>query len=417
MNYSNMYFAKDITENSFASNNRTNVVVNNSTSVVNNSTDSEVLSAKFLPESGTCKDTPYPDLFQGFNTQIKDTFFFSFIIQFILVSLMYIHVGNGKYWKVLFFAATAGLIAAAIENASLAFICQEDQKNSDRGVFTFFVEEFFWIVCEYSVPYLNLIKMEAISNGRYVKFVKYAILLLAIPFGGARLYNGYDRMIEGILNTKNSNIYHGIAFGVMAVADIICTISIIYLVKRKIKKGTFRNKSMSSYIKNSTYTVLISVDMVSLCLSMLYIISSVIFKDQNKDLESSTSIFHCLKSVFILILATDAIIFKYGATNNTYALYDINSRLNQYDYYFKKTLHNNNKTFIIDMNNDTTSSTSRSPYATYKFPSSLANSKNIAKSYNSHSSTLDYNSNNNKRFGGSLFHQADLTDYMYKNKN
>jgi len=404
------YFAKDVTGNTFANNKTAEVTVSNSTltKVVNET----IFYNKFDPETGTCGEVPYPNLFQGFNTQIKDTFFFSFIIQFILVSLMYIHVGNGKYWKVLFFAATAGLIAAAIENATIAFICQEDQTKNHGGVFTFFVEEFFWIVCEYSVPYLNLIKMEAISNGKYVKFVKFIILLLAIPFGAARLYNGYDRMVNGVLDTKITKICHGIAFGVMAVADIICTISIIYLVKKKIKKGTFRNKSMSSYIKNSTYTVLISVDMVSLCLSILYIVSSLIFQNKSKDLDSSTSIFHCLKSVIILILATDAIIFKYGATNNTFALYDMNSRLNQYDYYFKKTMNNNNKTFIIDMNNDNASSTSRSPYSTYKFPSSLANSKNIVRSYNSQSPTLD---SNKKKFGGDLFHQTDLKDYMYKN--
>jgi len=379
----------------------------------------EPLLDKNSPDANTCENKSYSNLFQGFNYQIKDTFFFSFIIQFILVSLMYIHVGNGKYWKVLFYSATAGLIGAAIENTTLAFICQTSQKDNNQIlVFTFFAEEFFWIICEYSVPYLNLIKMEAISNEKYVKVIRYIILFLILPFGSARLYNGYDRMMEGYLNTKKSRICHGISFGTMAIADIICTLSIIYLVKRKTKKGTFRNSSISGYIKNSSYTILICVDIVSLILSILFIFSSLIFPD-NKNLESSTSIFHCLKSVFILILATDAIIFKYGVANNSHAIYDLNNRLNKYDYYYKKTKYNNNNTFIIDVSNNS-SSNSKSPLtpispitpassnSSYGYPASLGNSKGILK----HSP-----SDSNNKFGGGLFFQADLTDYMYKTKD
>jgi len=58
---------------------------------------------KNSPEANTCYNKNYNNIFQGFNYQTKDTFFFTFIIQFILVSIMYIHVGKGRYWKVLFY--------------------------------------------------------------------------------------------------------------------------------------------------------------------------------------------------------------------------------------------------------------------------------------------------------------------------
>ncbi|ORX78200.1 hypothetical protein BCR32DRAFT_50052 [Anaeromyces robustus] len=268
---------------------------------------------KNSPEAKTCPSTPYDSFFEGFNSRTKDTFFYAFIIQFILVGLMYIHVGKGRYWKVLFYASVAGLSGALIEHSTLSFICQKSQINEYDKVIPFFVEEFLWIICEYAIPYLNLIKMEAISKGRAVKYIRYAISFLLIPFAGARLYDGYDRMMKGYLNTKYSLTCHGIAFGTMAVADIICTIFIIYFIKSKNKNNMLGNSSIGSYIKNSSYTILICVDIVSFILSTLYIVSAI-FSD-NKKLESSTTIFHCLKSNFILILATDALIFKYGVTN------------------------------------------------------------------------------------------------------
>jgi hypothetical protein len=270
----------------------------------------DVKMNKNSPGANTCNNKDYETWFQGVNSQTKDTFFFTFIIQFILVSLMYIHVGNGKYWRVLFYAATAGLIGAIIEHTTLGYICQKSQHDIHTKVYPFFIEEFFWVICEYAIPYLNLIKMEALSKEKAVKIIKAIILILLIPFAGARLYDGYDRMIEGYLNTEISRKCHGVAFGTMAAADVICTIFIIYFVKRKNKNGTFNNESITSYIKNSSYTILIAVDTVSFILSVLYIVSTLY--PENADLGSSTTIFHCLKSVFVLILATDALIFKYG---------------------------------------------------------------------------------------------------------
>jgi len=308
---------------------------------------------RFNSNANTCFNTNYDNFFQGLSLRTKETFFFTFIIQFILVSLMYIHVGQGIYWKVLFYASTAGLIGALIEHSTLAYICQSSKRYEHMRVVTFFIEEFFWIICEYAVPYLNLIKMEVISKGKAVRTIRIVIYLLLIPFSAARLYDGYDRMMKGYLNTEYSGKCHGIAFGVMAIADIICTIFIIYFIKSNNKKGILHNTSITSYIKNSSYTILICVDIVSLILSILYIVSSIIFPE-NKDLESSTSLFHCLKSVFILILATDAMIFKYGVNNAPSTPIITNSNFKTSPYhndYFNSTyksygnLMNNNTSF------------------------------------------------------------------------
>jgi len=389
---------------------------------------------KNSPEANTCYNKNYNNIFQGFNYQTKDTFFFTFIIQFILVSIMYIHVGKGRYWKVLFYASVAGLIGAFIEHSTLAYICQTKKHDKHTKVVPFFVEEFFWIICEYAVPYLNLIKMEAISNGKMVKTIRILILILLIPFSAARLYDGYDRMIQGYLNTNMSRKCHGVAFGTMAAADVLCTVFIIYFVRNKNRKGTLNNNSISSYIKNSSYTILICVDMVSFLLSILYILSSIIFPE-NENLGSSTTIFHCLKSVFILILATDALIFKFGVNSNstTNQSSGNNSRGRTYSSGYKRSnISNiNNPNYTIDMTNNYKTGggsqlASITPYnypsvdhehfnKTNKDPTVFANNKTIIKNYtdiqpSSIEETKDYQS---APFGF-LYQSSDYTDLIYK---
>ncbi|OUM62634.1 hypothetical protein PIROE2DRAFT_11008 [Piromyces sp. E2] len=268
---------------------------------------------KNSPEAGTCYGKQYKNFFVGINYQTKDTFFFSFIIQFILVALMYSCAGKGNYWKVLYYSSVMGLIGAFFEHSTLAYICQKSQENHHTVVVTFFIEEFCWIVNEYSISILNLIKMKTVVLGTQQKIVKYLILTLLIPFSIARLYDGYDRMMKGYLNTDKSKICHGIAFGILGISDIICTTAIIYHAWKKGKNGLL-DKSISGFLKNSSFTTLIIVDMVSLLLSILYIISTLM--PSNTALASSTTLFHCLKSVFILILGIDSFIFKYEVADS-----------------------------------------------------------------------------------------------------
>jgi len=259
-------------------------------------------------EAETCLKY-YNSYLEGLNYQTKDTFFFSYILQFILVFIMYSYVGSGKYWKILLYASISGLIGALIEHSTLAYICQKNQRDRHTKVVPFFIEEFFWILCEYSIPVLNLIKIEALANGKLVKIIKGVILTLLIPFSMARLYDGYDRMMKGYLNTDMSRICHGIAFGVMAFSDLICTSSIILYTSYQYRKSMFQHNFIMTSIKNSSYTVLVVIDFVSLLLSILYVLST--FLPHNTTFRSSATLFHCIKSVFILVLGIDALIFKY----------------------------------------------------------------------------------------------------------
>jgi len=392
------------------------------------------VTSRFQPEAGTCYSTEYDNVFQGISLRTKETFFFTFIIQFLLVSLMYIHVGQGRYWRVLFCASTAGLIGALIEHSTLAVICQKSKKYDGlTQIPPFFIEEFFWIICEYAVPYLNLIKMEAISNEKSVKLIRSIIYVLLVPFSVARLYDGYDRMVEGYLSTEISGICHGIAFGTMAVADIICTIFIIYFIKTRNSNGTLNNTGVTNQIKNSSYTILICVDIVSLILSILYIMSSNIFPG-NRNLESSTSLFHCLKSVFILILATDALIFKYGVNYNSSHGSSITSpKSTSNDIYFGNGYKNYNtnmssSAYSIDLTSTYKGNQPSAMVSPYNYPTlekkdynnkskvkepttTMENSKTIVKNY---SDATPSSFEENKDQFGFLYQANDYSDLIYK---
>ncbi|ORX46449.1 hypothetical protein BCR36DRAFT_585264 [Piromyces finnis] len=323
---------------------------------------------RFLESAGTCYGKNYQTAISGFFTQFKDTFFYANIIQFLIVALMYVNIGKGKYWDILFYASASGFVGASIENATVAYICQESERKKNYKVISFLIAEFFWITCEYSIPFLNLIKMKAFSKGSMAKTINYAILGLFLPFTLCRFAIGFERMNKGILSSQKISNLHGYAFGFMAIADILCTISILYFIQKHSKKS-FNASNISSYIKHSSYTILIAVDIVSFLLSTLSIITNFgMFADYIPS--SIATPFHCLKSSFVLILASDALLFKYGATagSSINASSSCNSvKLQNYNNEFNNNSNNNNNgkgsnlykvnnNHIIDVNSKSTTS-------------------------------------------------------------
>jgi len=292
-------------------------------------------ATKYTLSTGTCTNNKNGVL-DGIYLIFKNTFFFSYVIQFLLVWLMYKFAGSGRYWKMLFLASIAGLFAATIENVTLATICSNSNKVYEeierqqsfgiqdpsrdnkykKKVVTFLLAEPFWILTEYSIPILNLIKMKAISKGKIAKIIKYSIYILGIPFSAIRFTIGFNRYMNGYLDDDYIKILHGFAFGIMAIADIICTIFIIYFVS-KYNRRVSNGNNLTEYIQQSSYTILVTVDAVSLFLSMLCIYVNISRNYYFPFTEHSATPFHCVKSVFLLILAVDALLFKYGANNST----------------------------------------------------------------------------------------------------
>jgi len=269
---------------------------------------------RFDPSASTCDiDSLYSDFFDGFFGKFQDSFFYTFVIQFIIVTLMHMNVGKGKYWQVLFYAAAAGLLGSILENGTVATLClKSNEKENYSFVPTFLICELFWIPSEYAIPYLNLIKMEAFSKGKMAKSIKYVIIGLTFPFIFFRFLIGYERMNIGFLQSPLIHTYHGYAFFIMAIADILCTLCILYFVRKNKDQTIVKASNINNYVKHSSYTILITVDIVSSFLSILNILTNI-GPLADKISDNIVKPLHCLKCSFILILAADALIFKYGA--------------------------------------------------------------------------------------------------------
>lgn len=371
---------------------------------------------RFSEGTNTCSDKHFNNSIQGFFGQFQDAYFYANVIQFVIVALMYINVGSGKYWKILFYASLAGFLGGLLENLTIGFICQGDYDPNvhNNPVITFLIDEVFWTLCEYSIPYLNLIKMKAFSQGKVANSIKYTIYILFIPFAIFRLLIGYHRMRKGYLIDEDIQALHGYAFGIMAISDILCTIFILYYVRKHNTQETLKGSSIHNFIKKSSYTILVTVDIVSILLSIFHIIfSSGLFIDRNNTntvIETSESVtvpFHCLKSNFILILATDAVLFKYSA-NTSSSLKGSTESKSKFHIGNENSVSYNNKdnnayksfqqNYSVDMSNSTNISNYKKDqnynvisYSTnYNYPST----KSIVKNYTNSNSTLIRKVNN-----------------------
>jgi len=247
--------------------------------------------------------------FDGIFSRCKNSFFFMSLIQCGLVSLMYWNVGRGRYWKILFYGSIAGLFGSILESGTLAYICRKSVKDKAYNkIYTLFIAEFFWITNEYSIPFLNLIKMKAFAKGKASRIVNYIVLLLFPLFAFCRFWIGYVRSRDGIIKNPDIDNSHGIAFGIMAIADLICTVSIIYFVRKHNRQEYLKTTNITHYIEKSSYSILLCVDVVSIILAILC------FLPNYTSIPVSISIpLHCFKCSFLLVLATDALLFKYEA--------------------------------------------------------------------------------------------------------
>ncbi|ORY84539.1 hypothetical protein LY90DRAFT_499249 [Neocallimastix californiae] len=263
-----------------------------------------------------CPPQPYNDLIDGILSKFDESIFYTNILQFALVTLMYVNIGKGRYWKILFYASVAGLLGTFCEKGSVAYLCSKSEIDNLHGrIYGFFIAEIFWIVKEYAIPFLNLTKMKAFSQGKTYKILNIIIYILFVAFIGARFYIGYMRCTMGILNNEKIALWHMVAFSIMAVADLICTIGILYFVNMHNKQEYFKSKDIDRFIKRSSYIILVCVDIVSIILALCNGIS-VWFKDQVP--ESIVKPFLNIKCSFILILACDSLLFKYSVRSSSF---------------------------------------------------------------------------------------------------
>jgi len=358
----------------------------------------------------TCYGKEIDDVVEGFLGEFKDSYLFTFVIQFMIVGLMHYNVGRGRYWRLLFYSSIAGLCGAVIEHATVTYICRKSAINEpDSFNIMFLLNEVFWIINEYSIPYLNLIKMNAFSKGKKATYIKYSIYGLTVPFIFFRLLIGIERAKRGYLYDQNIGVFHGYAFLFMAMADLTCTFSILYFVRQQKKRMVIQTSNINHFVKHSSYTILITVDIISAILALLdFTINDSYTKDWIP--EKYVLPFHCLKNAFVLILAADALIFKYsvnsssanssgnkhsyGGGNSSYSRYRSNNKSYLTGYGPESSNQNMkfNQSSVISISNPyNATSTTDNNYFSKVMENPSLNTKSIVKNY-THNSSFDNDS-------------------------
>jgi len=256
--------------------------------------------------------------FRIFSLEFNQTFFYSYFVQIILITYMYYSIGNGRYWKVLFYGSILGFFGALLEHIFIAWQVNlpESEKEKNPLSILLLIAEIGWIATEFSVPILNLIKLNSLSNVKVVKTVNIITAVLFCGFSFFRFQIGYNRFSEHTVDCQKCSYLHAQAFGVMAITDIILSIMIFVRINQsskeyKMKKNKENVSILTTFRKSSVFSLLI-IDVISVFLSLTYI--NQITNDYAKP-------FHALKSNFLLILGIDAFIFKFRAHNSNGSTY------------------------------------------------------------------------------------------------
>ncbi|KAG4094785.1 hypothetical protein H8356DRAFT_946250 [Neocallimastix lanati (nom. inval.)] len=280
---------------------------------------------------GMCPINPYKNFFEGLFSKFEESNFNTNFLQWGLVTLMYFAGNQGKYWNVLLAGAIAGFIGTLFEGGTAAYVCRKGDINTPRHhLISYLIVEVFWIVKEYSIPFLNLYKIKVFSKGNVGKTAEYIIKILLIFFSGCRFYIGYERMIHGLLTTSETKYGHMAAHGIMGLADLEFP-------------GKSKTNIIKNYLQHSYYITIIFVDLTSILVSLMNGITEM-YKDVIPN--SFLNPFQSIKCAFILLLACDALIFEQNIGVYTYYKKDITN-----DYKFEKD-NNNNNNLYNDNNND-----------------------------------------------------------------
>ena len=261
------------------------------------------------------------DFILNFTNEFADSFLYAYILQIILIAYMYSCVGSGRYWKIMLAGSLFGMYAAITEHIGTAWLkTVEESKGSikgSKGLYCYFFAEIGWIATEFSIPYLNLIKLNTLSQSKIIRTINHIVAILFSFFAAFRLYIGYLRVTHGQLYDDAIYSAHGIAFGITAVADGLLSTLIFHHLNKNAEKTREKDGetfNLLSSFKKSSLFILFVVDLMSVILAIISIFTGI--PSLRDSLSKLMKPFHALKSNFILVLAIDAFIFKMRANND-----------------------------------------------------------------------------------------------------
>ncbi|KAJ3029602.1 hypothetical protein HDV00_009530 [Rhizophlyctis rosea] len=224
-----------------------------------------------------------------------------FLLQFAIVLYMWLRVGRGLYWTILLCMSIAGLIATSLEN--LAQILY-NYTNGMNFYYLCIVSEPCWIISEFGVVALNLIKLKTLMGRRIFGVMCVLQSMLFFAFCACRIRIGINRFKLSMLNSEEIWQTHSPAFGLTAAAELLCTIAILTVVVHQIRseRDMATRLATHKHLFGSSFFVLLIVDLVGV---MLAITSNLA-----PDLQELLAPFLAIKSAFALILASDNLVIK-----------------------------------------------------------------------------------------------------------
>eukprot|EP00121_Abeoforma_whisleri_P000232 Awhi_evm1s209 len=240
------------------------------------------------------------DLISSYGSSSYQTLF---LIQFLAVLYAFCRVGRGPYWVVLFAAALAGFIGMFLETICGLLIAEGETNPNEKLYALLIVAEPCWITLEFSVVFLNLIKLKALLSSKHYNYMRIFVAISFLCFVGCRFYVGATRYIESV--TYNDAIWkaHFPAFACLAVTELILTIVILVICRKKQKEEN--GTSLFSILLTSNLFTLIVVDGIGIFLA----ISSFV-GDESEVFSALITPLNVLKSSFPLLLAVDALVVK-----------------------------------------------------------------------------------------------------------
>ncbi|KAJ3078462.1 hypothetical protein HK102_004492, partial [Quaeritorhiza haematococci] len=136
---------------------------------------------------------------------------------------MYIHIANGTpYWNAILVIAIAGFLGITVENIQSTIIA-----NVTGNVYWVWslsiLAEPCWIVSEFGIIFLNMIKFQALLRWRTFLYFAGVEGLLFLAFIAVRLRIGFLRFQEQQKDSLGIWHAHTPAFAIVSVGSLICS--------------------------------------------------------------------------------------------------------------------------------------------------------------------------------------------------
>ncbi|OUM60430.1 hypothetical protein PIROE2DRAFT_13817 [Piromyces sp. E2] len=243
----------------------------------------------------------------GVTMLFKDCLFYAAIVQYVMITYMYVRVGKGKMWQIFYYGSLSLFFGQVIEHLLMPLT---QFKDVYKYAFLCYIPlETFYVIAEYCIPFINYLKLKAVSRNNYTNKIKILLIIVFPLFAACRYLMGIYRYIKKDVNPDVVRNYKGASSSIIAVLDLLISILIIFELRQnlgmeRMQKKYLQKTSVYTYIRKSNYAVLILIDFVGFILSFLS------YSYVSPNIMDIVMPFQTLKDNFLLILAIDAVIFK-----------------------------------------------------------------------------------------------------------